>query len=85
MSLAGWTGGGADRRVNPRVAVTLLSFSLILSLTVYEFIDYRRVHMVRRLGLCRLRARRRRALQASCRRSACGARWGRWGRCADGG
>lgn len=30
--------------VNP--AVTLVSLSLILSLTVYEFIDYRRVHMV---------------------------------------
>jgi hypothetical protein len=27
-------------------AVTLVSLSLILSLTLYEFIDYRRVHMV---------------------------------------
>lgn len=26
--------------------VTLVSLSLILSLTLYEFIDYRRVHMV---------------------------------------
>ncbi len=29
-------------------AVTLISLSLILSLTIYEFIDYRKVHMVRR-------------------------------------
>ncbi len=27
-------------------AVTLVSLSLIMSLTIYEFIDYRRVHMV---------------------------------------
>lgn len=43
-----WNGNG-------RPTVTLVSLSLILSLTVYEFIDYRRVHMVRRssgLGCC---------------------------------
>lgn len=28
------------------MAVTLVSLSLILSLTLYEFVDYRRVHMV---------------------------------------
>jgi hypothetical protein len=29
------------------MTVTLVSLSLILSLTIYEFVDYRRVHMVR--------------------------------------
>lgn len=29
-----------------RSAVTLISLSLIVSLTIYEFVDYRRVHMV---------------------------------------
>jgi len=33
--------------VNARLTVTLVSLSLILSLTIYEFVDYRRVHMVR--------------------------------------
>lgn len=31
--------------------VTLVSLSLILALTLYEFVDYRRVHMVASLSL----------------------------------
>lgn len=38
-------GSGADF-TRGWVAVTLFSLSLIMSLTIYEFIDYRRVHMV---------------------------------------
>lgn len=36
--------------------MTLVSLSLILALTLYEFVDYRRVHMVRQRceHLCRL-------------------------------
>lgn len=41
--VADWIHVGRLSREHP---VTLVSLSLILSLTIYEFVDYRRVHMV---------------------------------------
>ena len=44
------TPPGGGLHVATGTAVTLVSLSLILALTLYEFVDYRRVHMVRRRG-----------------------------------
>ena len=48
VSVVRGLGGERDGKLTLHVAgaVTLVSLSLIMSLTIYEFVDYRRVHMV---------------------------------------